>query len=490
MTAALSGVIGIGIRFPDGSVQTSSVTSGFISASVHSLVDLSLTSGRVTYAGTSGLLQDSDKLTFDGTYLTAFSIKDSALTSGRVTYAGAGGLLQDSDKLTFDGTYLTAFSIKDSALNSGYVTFADPGGLLTDKNTFRFDKNTDILSVPYIISTAITATDFYGTFHGGVVGAANKANTLLYNFNSAGNNYVSATNLGNGNTIVARDSNGDFSARIITASLSNSITVGVSGTGLSGTAITYDGSSTKSITINSNATSGNTGGAIVARDNNGDFSARNINLAGPVEVSGRAYGGPSFRIRDASGGMIGFYDDTDPDPGSGGTIHNYTLNMDGGNFGFYFSNVNSPYDLGFQAASIDSYGLFSGTATRARYADLAENYLPDAQYAPGTVLVFGGECEVTVSTTPLDTRVAGVVSTNPAHLMNGALTNGVAVALQGRVPCQVVGTIRKGDMLVTSDIPGVATSTATPQLGTVIGKALENYDSSTVGTIEVVVGRV
>jgi hypothetical protein len=425
----LSGVIGTGIRFPDGSIQTSSVTSGFISASVHSLVDGSLTDGRVTYAGTSGLLQDSDKLKFDGTYLTANSIKDSALTSGRVTYAGTNGLLQDSDKLKFDGTYLTANSIKDSALTSGRVTYAGTNGLLSDKNTFTFNTLTDTLSVPYITSTAITATNFYGTFHGSVSGAADKANTLLYDYNNAGTNYVSATNNATANTIVARNSSGDF-------------------------------------------------------------SARNINLTGPVEVSGRGYSGPSFRMRDVSGGMIGFYDDTDPDPGSIGTIRNYTLNMDSGSFGFYFSTVNSPYDLGVQAANIDSTGLFSGTATKALYADLAENYLPDALYAPGTVLIFGGDCEVTVSTTPLDTRVAGVVSTNPAHLMNGALTDGVAVALQGRVPCQVVGTIRKGDMLVTSDIPGVATSTATPQLGTVIGKALEDYNSQEVGTIEVVVGRV
>jgi len=432
----LSGVIGVGIRFPDGTIQTTTAINSATGALVpvtdvtaDSIHDKGLVEGRITYAGRNGLLKDNEYLKFDETYLIAHSIKDSALTSGRITYAGNDGLLKDNEYLKFDETYLIAHSIKDSALTSGRVTYAGNEGLLKDKGIFTFDETTDTLSVPNIRSTAITATDFYGTFHGGVVGAANKANTLLYDFNSAGNNYVSATNLGNGNTIVARDSNGDF-------------------------------------------------------------SARNISLGGPVEVSGRNYSGPSFRIRDASGGMIGFYDDTDPDPGSGGTIHNYTLNMDSGNFGFYFSNVNSPYDLGFQAASIDSTGLFSGTATRARYADLAENYLPDAQYAPGTVLVFGGECEVTVSTTPLDTRVAGVVSTNPAHLMNGALTNGVAVALQGRVPCQVVGTIRKGDMLVTSDIPGVATSTATPQLGTVIGKALENYDSSTVGTIEVVVGRV
>lgn len=99
-----------------------------------------------------------------------------------------------------------------------------------------------------------------------------------------------------------------------------------------------------------------------------------------------------------------------------------------------------------------------GTATHALYADLAENYQADAEYAPGTVLVFGGSEELTVTTEISDTRVAGVVSTEPAHLMNGGLTgtNVVALALRGRVPVQVFGPVNKGDLLVTSEQAGYA----------------------------------
>ena len=68
--------------------------------------------------------------------------------------------------------------------------------------------------------------------------------------------------------------------------------------------------------------------------------------------------------------------------------------------------------------------------------------------------------------------------------------DGVDVALQGRVPCQVMGTITRGDMLVTGPVPGVAIASDNPAMGTVIGKALENYNSNTVGLIEVVVGRL
>jgi hypothetical protein len=134
--------------------------------------------------------------------------------------------------------------------------------------------------------------------------------------------------------------------------------------------------------------------------------------------------------------------------------------------------------------------IFSGVATTARYADLAEMYCADHSYEPGTVLSFGGDQEITISNTAGDTRVAGVVSTNPAHLMNSTLecTHAVALALTGRVPAHVTGTIRKGDMMISAP-GGRAQACATPAMGTVIGKALEDFDGET-GTIEIVVGRM
>ena len=127
-------------------------------------------------------------------------------------------------------------------------------------------------------------------------------------------------------------------------------------------------------------------------------------------------------------------------------------------------------------------------STSAQYADLAENYQADAAYAPGTVLHFGGEFEVSQCDTDMCSRVAGVVSTAPAHLMNTGLTgdNVVAVALNGRVPCQVQGTVQKGDLMVSAG-NGRARAEANPRVGSVIGKALENFDGPE-GVIEVVVG--
>jgi hypothetical protein len=147
--------------------------------------------------------------------------------------------------------------------------------------------------------------------------------------------------------------------------------------------------------------------------------------------------------------------------------------------------------------NIGSSSLYFNTvfakATSAQYADLAEMYVADAEYAPGTVVEFGGTAEVTQSTASHSTRVAGIVSTNPSYLMNATLTGDhvVPVALTGRVPCQVTGTIAKGDRLVAGDIPGVATRLDPNKYepACIIGKALETYDSETTGIIEVAVGR-
>jgi len=136
-----------------------------------------------------------------------------------------------------------------------------------------------------------------------------------------------------------------------------------------------------------------------------------------------------------------------------------------------------------------NWTLTSGSRLEATYADLAEYYVADFDYEPGTVLEFGGEFEVTIAedSTP---RVAGVVSTDPAYVMNSSCEGEhiVALALQGRVPTKVRGAIKKGDMLISGG-EGYAKPSPTPIIGTVIGKALENFDGIE-GVIEVAVGRL
>jgi hypothetical protein len=145
------------------------------------------------------------------------------------------------------------------------------------------------------------------------------------------------------------------------------------------------------------------------------------------------------------------------------------------------------------AGNLTVSGYVVSVATQANYADLAEMYESDSAYEPGTVLEFGGEKEVTISNTVMSTRVAGVVSTNPAYLMNSHCEGEhvVAIALQGRVPVKIQGSVTKGDMLVSAP-NGYAQSCNAPCVGSVIGKSLENFtatDGNQTAVIQAVVGR-
>jgi hypothetical protein len=151
------------------------------------------------------------------------------------------------------------------------------------------------------------------------------------------------------------------------------------------------------------------------------------------------------------------------------------------------ANANAVGNIG---SASNYFNTVFAKATSAQYADLAEMYTADAEYAPGTVVSFGGDAEVTLSDSDSDRRIAGVVSTNPSYLMNAGLDGDitVAIALTGRVPCSVIGPVRKGDMMVSAG-NGQARAEANPAVGTVIGKALEDFDGES-GVIEVVVGRL
>lgn len=229
----------------------------------------------------------------------------------------------------------------------------------------------------------------------------------------------------------------------------NTLTAGAFLTFSAGT--NYNGSAASTMAVN--ATAANTANTVVARNASGNFTAGTITAA----LSGTATRANNLVV----GGVAR--------AGATTATANTIAMRDG-------------------AADLFA-NLFRGTATAARYADLAENYLADADIAAGTVVMFGGSAEITLASEGTR-RVAGIVSTNPAHLMNSELTGNhvVAVALTGRVPCQVTGKICKGDMLVAAG-NGHARAEEDPRLGQVIGKALEDFDG-TSGVIEVVVGRM
>jgi len=143
----------------------------------------------------------------------------------------------------------------------------------------------------------------------------------------------------------------------------------------------------------------------------------------------------------------------------------------------------TPYSIAARDASANiTANIFNGTATAARYADLAEKYLADADYEIGTVMVIGGSSEITASS--YGELAIGVISENPAYMMNSELAGGVYVALKGRVPVKVKGAVRKGDRLVASDW-GCA-QVAQDRLD-VFAVAMESSDTEDVKLIESVV---
>jgi len=128
---------------------------------------------------------------------------------------------------------------------------------------------------------------------------------------------------------------------------------------------------------------------------------------------------------------------------------------------------------------------FEGTATSAKFADLAEKYESDEELEAGTVVCFGGEKEITACEHEAHHAVAGVISTDPAYMMNSD-ADGQYVALTGRVPTKVTGPVAKGDLLVSSSVKGHAKADNNAQAGRIIGKAVGSNEAGE-GVIEVLV---
>ncbi len=180
-------------------------------------------------------------------------------------------------------------------------------------------------------------------------------------------------------------------------------------------------------------------------------------------------------------------------------------NSTNSNFNLYFNSTTSgalstvKYDGGTLTFNPSTETLavtnVTGTSSQAKYADVAENYIADASYEPGTVLVFGGKYECTICNSEQNAKIIGIVSEKPAYLMNKDLDadHVVAVALLGRVHTKVIGAVSKGDMMISSNEPGHCEAwkqESNPPSGTVLGKALEDKIGTETGVIEVLVGRL
>jgi hypothetical protein len=220
-----------------------------------------------------------------------------------------------------------------------------------------------------------------------------------------------------------------------------------------------------------------TGGSISAT---GAVTAQYYQTAGGVTATGNVVAGNISTTSDAAitgnittGGSISATGNITGADISAASLNVTIGNITVGNIVNYSANA-----TGNIGSSTKYFNTVFAKATSAQYADLAENYVADAEYPAGTVVIFGGEKEITISTDVADERVAGVISTNPAYLMNSS-SLGLPVALRGKVPVRVVGPVIKGDSLVTSTTSGAAFSVGRERVygQAVFAKSLESNNS-------------
>jgi hypothetical protein len=171
-----------------------------------------------------------------------------------------------------------------------------------------------------------------------------------------------------------------------------------------------------------------------------------------------------------------------------GTTTQIRNNTSGGNMTFGVNIAGVPTTC---LTIYGANGVVSGTQVNAQYADVAERFAADEIYEAGTVVELGGTAEITRSTTELSETVFGVISTKAAYLMNsqaGSDATHPPVAMTGRVPVRVIGSIAKGDRLVAAG-NGLARKA---QLGeatafNVIGRSLTTKSDDGEGTVEAIV---
>jgi hypothetical protein len=345
---------------------------------------------------------------------------------------------------------------------------------------------------------------------------------------------VDATSSSISNKIVARDSSGNFSAGVITANLNGNVsgnvttTIGTStfnrivaneivGSNLSGNALTatrllsprqingvwFDGSANITVGVSGMMVTGNRLASNIVESSitslgtltSLSVGTNGLSIGGNTGISLRIQDGvtPRLFVNNSRGLVVSILD---PKQQAGNATFEFissdsSVAAGGTENPTFIGDSNSRSNIGLPSKPFKNIyaEFFIGTATQAQYADLAENYVSDAEYDYGTVLEFGGDFEVTLAQDSTK-KVAGVVSRNPAYLMNSNCSGNfvVPIALQGRVPCKVIGPIKKGDLLVSGG-NGYAKASVDPCIGSVIGKSLENFDGSS-GIIEVAVGRL
>jgi hypothetical protein len=494
--SALSAITGANVT---GEVGFAAVANSVAAANISGQVANALVAGTVytnaqpniTSVGTLTSVAVTGNGTFGNVYANSGTIGASLLTGTLTTNA--------QPNITSVGT-LDYLSVSNN-ITSNMSIYANSGtvgaSLLTGTLTTAAQPNVTSLGT-------LTGLDA----NGNVTAVNITANTGVFTGNGSGLTALNASNISTGTLSQSRLANASLTVNgtsitlggsgTITANTTQTLTLGSFLTGTS-----FNGGT--AVTAAVDATSANTASKVVARDASGNFSAGTITatLSGAATTAGTVTTAaqPNITSVGTLSGLTVSATITGSVSGSAGTAGTVTtaaqpnitsvgtltsLSVSG-----QLTNANLTTGANTTAGSLTgNWSLTAGSRLQATYADLAEKYVADADYEVGTVLLFGGDHEVTMSNEFDSHRVAGVVSHNAAYVMNAGCQGEhvVDVALTGRVPVKVHGPIAKGDLMVTGP-NGHAVANNMARAGTILGKALHNFAGGD-GIIEIVVGRV
>jgi len=445
--------------------------------------------GDFTFVSTGTVLNDSGFVNTDPVSTVGTDPITFVQFSGAGTYTAGTGLTLSGSEFSITNTAVSAASYGNGTHNATFTVNAR--GQLTAAANVEITAGAGVLTGTVLNSSVVDSsltsvgTIDTGVWEGTAIGAAYVStlnqNTTGYaaTVSSAAQPNITSVGTLSGLTVtnpIAGSVTGSASSATTAGSVDESVTFNNGGSGAaSGTS--YDGGTARTISYNSVGAPG--------VDGTGASGTWGINVSGSAGSAGSAT--TAGTVTTAA----------QPNITSTGTLTGLTVSgtMNAGTMQSTTITTGSAATAG---TITGDYTLTSGSTLNATYADLAEKYTADRDYEPGTVLVFGGDAELSTTGAHGCSAVAGIVTTNPAQVYNAECSAGegefvVELALIGRVPCKVIGPINKGDLIVTSEEAGygcrpVDEDNVKP--GTIIGKAISAYNGDTPeGVVEVLVGK-